>query len=73
MADTLRVGLSGHWQRQGEVPALTDVEPHLAAAPHVRGLTFDIIALTGWDSGLVSLVRRSLALDRPGRYHRALA
>jgi phospholipid/cholesterol/gamma-HCH transport system permease protein len=55
-ADTLRVELSGSWRLQDEVPSLAGVEEHLEAAPRVRRMTFDTTQLTGWDSGLVTVL-----------------
>jgi phospholipid/cholesterol/gamma-HCH transport system permease protein len=61
-ADTLLVKLSGSWQLQDEVPALTDVEQSLEAGPRVQRMTFDTTELTGWDSGLVTFCLDLMAL-----------
>jgi len=61
-ADTLLIELSGSWRLQDEVPPLTDVERALTAAPPVERLTFETTHLTGWDSGLVTVLLDLMAL-----------
>jgi phospholipid/cholesterol/gamma-HCH transport system permease protein len=61
-ADTLRVELAGYWRLQDEFPALTDVEQVLEGPPRVQRLTFETTGLTGWDSGLVTVLLDLLAL-----------
>jgi len=54
--DMVQIELAGSWRLQDEVPALTDVEQQIEAAPRVQHLTFDTTELSGWDSGLVTFV-----------------
>ena len=73
-ADTLLVELSGNWRLQDEVPSLTGVEQSLDAAPPLQRLTFETTALTGWDSGLVTVLldlinlaaQRQMTVERDG-------
>jgi phospholipid/cholesterol/gamma-HCH transport system permease protein len=66
-ADVLRIELVGNWREQDEVPALTSVAQALEAAPPAQRLTFETTALTGWDSGLVTLVLDLMALGAQRR------
>jgi phospholipid/cholesterol/gamma-HCH transport system permease protein len=59
-ADTLEVSLSGHWRLQDRLPSLDEFERALAAAPGVRGVSFDTHGMAAWDTGLVSFVMKIL-------------
>jgi phospholipid/cholesterol/gamma-HCH transport system permease protein len=57
-ADTVRLRLSGSWRLSQPLPAAADVERDLEGRSGVRRLVFDAGGLTGWDSGLLTFLRR---------------
>ena len=59
--------LLGRWRLRDEVPSLTEVGRAFAGAPPMRCLTFETTNLTGWDSGLVTVLLDLMAL---GAQHR---
>jgi phospholipid/cholesterol/gamma-HCH transport system permease protein len=73
-AETLVVRLSGSWTLQSGVPAVAELQRQLEAGTDVQHLVVDTRALTHWDSGLVTFLRkladlcaqRKVALDRAG-------
>ena len=56
--DTLRLQLSGSWCVSRRLPAAADVERELEARRGVRRIVIDARDLTGWDSGLLTFLRR---------------
>ena len=63
-ADTLLVQLAGGWQIRQPMPSPAEVEQQINAGPAVRRLTFDAQGLGGWDSGLLTFLRKVEALCR---------
>jgi phospholipid/cholesterol/gamma-HCH transport system permease protein len=63
-ADTLLVQLAGEWQIRQPMPSPAEVEQQINAGPAVRRLTFDAQGLGGWDSGLLTFLRKVEALCR---------
>jgi phospholipid/cholesterol/gamma-HCH transport system permease protein len=61
--DMVQIELAGSWRLQDEVPALTDSEQQIEAAPRVQRLTFDTTELSAWDIGLVTFVLDILDLE----------
>ena len=59
--DALVVRLAGSWRLRDGPPPASAVGAELAAAPEVRRLAFDAGGLSGWDSGLLTFLRRVLA------------
>ena len=57
-ADTIRLRLSGSWRLSRGLPAAADVERELEARSGVRRVLIDAPGLTGWDSGLLTFLRR---------------
>jgi phospholipid/cholesterol/gamma-HCH transport system permease protein len=72
--DLVLVHLSGTWRLQDRLPGLADIEGALASSPGARRLAFDMSEVTGWDTGLVAFVLKTLqycegrgvAVDRDG-------
>ena len=72
--DTLLVQFTGPWTIQAGVPAVSEVQQQLDAAPQVQRLAFDTQALTAWDSGLLTFLclvigqsrQRHIVVDQSG-------
>jgi phospholipid/cholesterol/gamma-HCH transport system permease protein len=58
--DTLLVHLVGPWTIHAGAPVVTDVYQQLDASPPVRRLTFEMQAMTAWDTRLLTFVRQVL-------------
>lgn len=57
-ADTIRLCLSGSWRLSGSLPRPAEVQRELEGRSGIRRLVLDARDLTGWDSGLLTFVRR---------------
>lgn len=60
--DTLLVQLSGDWHLQRTLPSVAEVQRELEGGPPGQRLHFETQQLTGWDSGLVTFLRRIVDL-----------
>jgi phospholipid/cholesterol/gamma-HCH transport system permease protein len=61
MADaTLLVQLAGNWQLRTGVPELTEIQQQLDDTPRVRQLTFEILNMPAWDTGLLTFLLQLL-------------
>jgi phospholipid/cholesterol/gamma-HCH transport system permease protein len=56
--DVLLVRLSGNFREQAQAPKLSIVGDALAQSQSAKSMSFNSAALTGWDSRLVSFVRK---------------
>jgi phospholipid/cholesterol/gamma-HCH transport system permease protein len=54
--DTLEVRFSGTWRIGQTIPPVDDLEKQLDSEPGVEKITFDTVALNGWDSGLLTFL-----------------
>jgi phospholipid/cholesterol/gamma-HCH transport system permease protein len=63
-ADTIRLRLSGSWHLSHGLPAAADVERELEGRSGVRRLVIDARSLTGWDSGLLTFLRRLVGFSQ---------
>ena len=57
---TLLVQLSGSWQLRTGVPELTEIQQQLDDTPRVRQLTFEILNMPAWDTGLLTFLLQLL-------------
>ena len=57
-ADTIRLRLSGSWRLSRPLPEAADVERKLEGRRGLRRVVIDARSLTGWDSGLLTFLRR---------------
>jgi phospholipid/cholesterol/gamma-HCH transport system permease protein len=57
-ADTIRLQLSGSWRLSRPLPEAADVERELEGRRGLRRVVIDARSLTGWDSGLLTFLRR---------------
>jgi phospholipid/cholesterol/gamma-HCH transport system permease protein len=55
-SDTLCVRLVGQWTMHGEMPAASEIQPHLEATPRIRHLLLDGQEMTGWDSSVLTFL-----------------
>ena len=53
---TVVVHLSGSWRLRDRLPDTADIQREIDAGPPVHRLSFDTREVTGWDSGLLSLL-----------------
>ena len=60
-AGTLCLHLRGRWTMGDRLPTPAEVARLLTSGAPVRRLTFDATSLTGWDTGLLTLLRGVLA------------
>jgi phospholipid/cholesterol/gamma-HCH transport system permease protein len=60
--ETLLVQLSGDWHLQRTLPSVAEVQRELEGGPPGQRLHFETQQLTGWDSGLVTFLRRIVDL-----------
>jgi phospholipid/cholesterol/gamma-HCH transport system permease protein len=64
---TLCLRLRGRWTMEGRLPAAAEVERVIVSGAPVRRLTFESGDLTGWDTGLLTLLRGVFAVaERAG-------
>jgi phospholipid/cholesterol/gamma-HCH transport system permease protein len=63
-ADTIRLQLSGSWHLSRGLPAAADVERELKGRSGVRRIVIDARGLTGWDSGLLTFLRRLVGFSQ---------
>jgi phospholipid/cholesterol/gamma-HCH transport system permease protein len=63
-ADTIRLRLSGSWHLGHGLPAAAEVERELEGRSGVRRLVIDARGLTGWDSGLLTFLRRLVGFSQ---------
>ncbi len=56
--DSLLLVLSGSWKIGEVLPASADVQRKIESAPAIRTLAFDTQQLAGWDSGLLTFLKR---------------
>ena len=64
---TLCLHLRGRWTMEGRLPAAAEVERVIVSGAPVRRLTFESGDLTGWDTGLLTLLRGVFAVaERAG-------
>jgi phospholipid/cholesterol/gamma-HCH transport system permease protein len=63
-ADTIRLRLSGSWHLNHGLPAAAEVERELEGRSGVRRLVIDARGLTGWDSGLLTFLRRLVGFSQ---------
>jgi phospholipid/cholesterol/gamma-HCH transport system permease protein len=70
--DTLFVRLSGSWTLQSKVPTAVELQRQLEAETGMRRLVVEARELTGWDSGLVTFLRKlaELCVERQIAFHR---
>jgi hypothetical protein len=70
--DTLFVRLSGSWTLQSKVPTAVELQRQLEAETGMRRLVVAARELTGWDSGLVTFLRKlaELCVERQIAFHR---
>jgi phospholipid/cholesterol/gamma-HCH transport system permease protein len=76
-ADTLCVRLSGQWTIRAALPSSAEVQAQCEASPRVRRLSFEASDLAGWDSALLTFLRklqelceqRQIAFDQAGLPH----
>src|SRR5215469_1541548 len=59
--DTLLLRLVGNWRMSTARPVVSEVYAQLDTSPAVRRLAFEVQALTGWDSRLLTFLRQVLA------------
>ena len=72
--DTLLLQLSGSWNMHGGVPSVSEVEKQIQSGPEVQHLAFEMTRVTGWDSGLLTFLRKvvdqctakDIEIDRQG-------
>ena len=57
---TLLVQLSGSWQLRTGVPELTEIQQQLDDTPRVRQLTFEVLNMPAWDTGLLTFLLQLL-------------
>jgi phospholipid/cholesterol/gamma-HCH transport system permease protein len=57
---TLLVQLAGSWQLRTGVPELTEIQQQLDDTPHVRQLTFEVLNMPAWDTGLLTFLLQLL-------------
>jgi phospholipid/cholesterol/gamma-HCH transport system permease protein len=57
-ADTIRLRLSGSWRLSRRLPATADVERELEGRSGIRRIVIDARGVTGWDSALLTFLRR---------------
>ena len=58
--DTLVVQLAGNWQLQRGVPELTEIQPQLNDTSRIRQLTFEVLDMLAWDTGLLTFLLQLL-------------
>ena len=64
---TLSLRLRGRWTMEGGLPTAAEVERVIVSVAPVRRLTFESGDLTGWDTGLLTLLRGVFAVaERAG-------
>ena len=56
VGDTLEIRFSGTWRIGQTIPSTDDLEKQLDSEPGVEKITFDTVALNGWDSGLLTFL-----------------
>ena len=56
--DTLLVRLAGSWKLDQTFPPVDEVQEHLQSGAGVRQVAFETSNLTGWDSGLLTFLRK---------------
>ena len=54
--DTLRVVLSGLWKLGHDLPLAEEIQKQIESDPKVQRIRFDADDLTGWDSGLLTVL-----------------
>ena len=54
--DTLRLRLKGRWKIGARFPSVDDVQKQIASSGGIRRIGFNSENLTGWDSGLLTLL-----------------
>jgi len=72
--NTLLVQLAGNWQLQRGVPEWTEIQQQLDDTPRVRQLTFEVLDMPAWDTGLLTFLlqllshcqQRQIAVDQRG-------
>src|SRR5215813_7826542 len=72
--NTLLVQLAGNWQLQRGVPELAEIQPQLDDTSRVRQLTFEVLDMPAWDTGLLTFLlqllghcqQRQIAVDQSG-------
>ena len=57
-AGTLRLQLTGIWRVSHRLPPAADLDREIAARTGVRRSVIDARGVTGWDSGLLTFLRR---------------
>jgi phospholipid/cholesterol/gamma-HCH transport system permease protein len=57
---TLLVQLAGNWQLRTGVPELTEIQQQLDDTPRVRQLTFEVLDMPAWDTGLLTFLLQLL-------------
>jgi phospholipid/cholesterol/gamma-HCH transport system permease protein len=58
--DTLLVQLVRNWQLQRGVPELTEIQQQLNDTSRIRQLTFEVLDMPAWDTGLLTFVLQLL-------------
>ena len=72
--NTLLVQLAGNWQLQRGVPELTEIQQQLDDTSRVRQLTFEVLDMPAWDTGLLTFLlqllghcqQHQIAVDQSG-------
>ena len=58
--NTLLVRLAGPWEIGQSLPSADEVQKQIESGAPVQRLTFDTQDLTGWDSGLLTFLIRTI-------------
>ena len=56
--DVLLVRLAGNWRISGDLPSASRIREEVEGGAAVRRVAFDTSGVTGWDSGLLTFLRR---------------
>jgi phospholipid/cholesterol/gamma-HCH transport system permease protein len=54
--DTLQIRLAGSWKITNQLPSIQEIANQIRSGTRVKKVTFDTVALEGWDSGLVTFL-----------------